>query len=349
MHDPGVRLLYFLLLIPLSWLSTRWLWEMACRFAGVSRQDVWKYRASLQHRPHAGWFLWGWLTSRPLHSRKTKLFLRLYLVGMAPSLIAAMLAVNGLFLRILDEILFYAGIFVPCVIAVSALAYVIYRRKYPDAFTEKNSLVAAQREFFSFLKNWIYKKEIEPYPNRYRGSRIKLVAQGVFSLLVVISVMVGLFLIILNASNPTKKPVTSQQMWDVLASQGYQPQDITQEVWESGSNLNRALRARDEDGFYFLFNDFNEEGGGNAQSVYRQVCELSRKGRDLSAYQQSEQAQGNYAFYTLQGNGTYLVCARVKNTVIYGSIPEEHAEALQEIMISIGYFDRKENSSGRLI
>lgn len=106
-------------MLPISWLARRWLWDLVCKTAGVTKQEVWRYRKKVSRTNYPGRQLYSWMLSNSKEQKNFKKSMILYQVGNALGVISINLAVLGFFTYSFDQLLNYVAII--CLIA--AIAY----------------------------------------------------------------------------------------------------------------------------------------------------------------------------------------------------------------------------------
>lgn len=107
-EDPIIRIIFFLILIPITWLSTRWIWKLICKTAGVTKEEILEYRKGRQGENNAGRSLSNWLLIKTDEPKKLRMLLNVYQICTIPSIICSGLAVFGLLTHTFDGILDWA-------------------------------------------------------------------------------------------------------------------------------------------------------------------------------------------------------------------------------------------------
>lgn len=156
---------------------------------------------------------------------------------------------------------------------------------------------------------------------------------------VALGALIGIIVIVFRITNNPKTPVTTDQVWDILESQGFEPVDTTQiykEDWgENGGILNHAVSTQTDDiSFDFFVFDSDE----SAEYVRRLYQAYIRDNRYFIPNVEIKEANSNYIFYSLKANGSYSVVIRVGNTLVFAYSNEENAEKIDNIILEMDYF-----------
>ena len=125
---PFLRLIFFFIMIPMSWLSLRWLWVLACNAAGVTRQEVRQHRMEISREgdePQGR--LYYWMVDKSPTPRKFKRLFAVYQLCFVPSLLCFNLALIGCLTHAFDGLLAIVGIVMPGIIVVSGFVGVLHR------------------------------------------------------------------------------------------------------------------------------------------------------------------------------------------------------------------------------
>jgi len=110
-----IRLGYFILMLPVNWLTRRWLWDLICKTAGVTKQEVWGYWKKVSRSNYPERQLCFWMLSNSKEQRNFKKYMILYQVGNILGVISINLAILSFFTHAFDQILNYTAII--CLIA----------------------------------------------------------------------------------------------------------------------------------------------------------------------------------------------------------------------------------------
>lgn len=121
-----IRIVYFLLLIPIHRLSLHWLWVQVCKTAGVTKQEIKEYRIENHQEINPQKKLYFWLVSKSSNPKKFKRLFTVYQFCTALSILCFSFAVFGCFTHAFDKVLDYIGIIMSGVPFVFGLAGVLY-------------------------------------------------------------------------------------------------------------------------------------------------------------------------------------------------------------------------------
>ncbi len=119
-----LRLLQFVLYIPLALLGRHWLWRAACRSAGAINKRLTRSKKTRKEQ-------FGWMVENSPRRRITKTILLLYQCSLLPEYISVVLAIAGCFTVKLDGLLNVLGIVIPGVIFAMGLAGAFLSRNPP--------------------------------------------------------------------------------------------------------------------------------------------------------------------------------------------------------------------------
>ena len=133
----------------------------------------------------------------------------------------------------------------------------------------------------------------------------------------------------------SKTPVTSEHLWEVLVSHGYEPTDVTDTyTYEDAAYLNRCF-GFEKDDLHFEFYDYNNKASAKNKSM--QMSAYLANHKKGYPYQERNTFVKNYSIYSLVSSGKYYVAIWVENTAVYAYCDEENAPLLGEIFSEIGY------------
>ena len=168
----------------------------------------------------------------------------------------------------------------------------------------------------------------------------KKVAKKVLPLLIFF-VIFGLCCYFLFSLNVPKTPATIEQVWDVLVSQGYEPQDITeqyhsQEENKQNSSLIQCISMQKED-IYFYFYSFNNRN--SATDAYGQFYWDIFYTRMSLPNAETDTKIANYGIYTLKTRTTYSATVYVDVTTVYAYSDVENRGEINKILEAIDYLN----------
>lgn len=154
---------------------------------------------------------------------------------------------------------------------------------------------------------------------------------------VTVLMMAVMFFLVFSTSDP-KTPATTEQVWKLLTSQGYEPQDLTNKYHAGYPNakerLNR-LTAIEKDDIRFDFYDFNNKN--SAVDIYGVAYSHLVTTKRRGSYVEYETSIANYHIYTLKSDGKYYVSIYVGTTAVYAYADAENEGKINEILFAIDY------------
>ncbi|NLX93218.1 MAG: hypothetical protein GXZ02_05045 [Clostridiales bacterium] len=92
-----ILVIAFILLMPMIWLSCRWIWTLVCEEAGVTKQEVRLYRIKINREMNPNRKVYPWMLSHSENPKKLKRLIRLYNACVIPNLLLLCLACANLF------------------------------------------------------------------------------------------------------------------------------------------------------------------------------------------------------------------------------------------------------------
>lgn len=333
MDENLIRLLYFLFLALLNRLSFHWIWNLACQSAGVTKQEVWRYRASIRHHKHTYRYLHSWLIGRSPNPKKTSRLLSLYSFHAIPIVLCINLAVLGFSTDIFDEILKYAAIIMPFIIAAITIIGIFYQKSTKKTENDLPDKKKPLTEQIKFILTLIFEKDVNTSSKKYKGNTTKFIVVNTVKLVVMISIIIGVFFLTLYFFTNPKTLATTEQVWNVLISNGYEPLDTTELYLDTYSNLKQSIGV-DTDNFHFEF--FTFKSSRKAEQANTQIFSFIHEAKYSPGIEYEESA-ANYSIYTLTVDGTYTILLRVGSTVVYAYAEEKNAATILNILQTIGY------------
>lgn len=156
---------------------------------------------------------------------------------------------------------------------------------------------------------------------------------------IALGTLIGIIMIVISTTNKPKTPVTTDQVWDILEAQGFEPVDTTQiykDDWgDSGNILKNSVSTQVDD---ISFNFFVFDSDKSAEYVRTLYLNYIRDNRYSIPNVEITEGISNYLLYTLKANGLYSVVIRVGNTLIFAYSDEENAEKINDIILEMKYF-----------
>lgn len=162
--------------------------------------------------------------------------------------------------------------------------------------------------------------------------------KGVIKLIVVLLLFGLLIWGILELTCKPKTPATSEQVWDAITAQGYDPQDITGSYYNHNSNFKNVLLkciAFEKDDIHFEFFDFNNDN--SSINIYSQAYSEIISKYNAAHSIEIEYRMANFTIYSLDSLGKYNVAIYVGNTAVYAYCDSENKLEINKILDAIDY------------
>lgn len=161
---------------------------------------------------------------------------------------------------------------------------------------------------------------------------------GAFAVVIVFVAFVVFFLWAL--STEPKAPATSDEVWTIIESQGYIPQDYTLEYHNTDDSFELSLIkciGYEKDDMFLQFFEFNNEN--NAIDIYGQAYQKITQ--RYNSWQKTEISHHNknYSLYFLDSKGKYNVAIHVGNTAVYAYCDSENKNEINKILSKIDYLE----------
>lgn len=161
---------------------------------------------------------------------------------------------------------------------------------------------------------------------------------GAFAVVIVFAAFVVFFLWAL--STEPKVPATSDEVWNFIELQGYEPEDYTELYHQSDvsfqNSLNKCVGFLHND-ISFEFFEFNNQN--SAENIYSQAYQKITK--KYNSWQKTEISHHNknYSLYFLDSKGKYNVAIHVGNTAVYAYCDSENKNEINKILDKIDYLE----------
>ncbi len=171
-------------------------------------------------------------------------------------------------------------------------------------------------------------------------TKVKEVIKGIIKIISVLSALALIILLILKIVIVPKTPVTSQQMWNIMVENGYEPKDITKWYYENDKNFKDTLIkciAFEKNDIHFEFYDFVNRNC--ATDVFAQLYSQIRRSKDVHYNITTHKDIANYCIYTIDDYDTYNVAIFVENTVVYAYSNSESKNDINILLDAIDYLN----------
>lgn len=172
------------------------------------------------------------------------------------------------------------------------------------------------------------------------SNRAKYDAKGFIKLALFVGLLIILAIVLINAFNVKKEPVTADSVYKIMEEQGYNPQDITNKYYEHDpafkDTLIKCVAFEDGD-IRFDYFEFNNQN--SAVSVYSQAYNDFIMQYDNVHKIETDNQMGNFSIYTLDSLGKYNVAIYVENTAVYANCDSESKNEINKILDAIDYLE----------
>ncbi|MBQ3602707.1 MAG: hypothetical protein IJA02_02560 [Clostridia bacterium] len=162
--------------------------------------------------------------------------------------------------------------------------------------------------------------------------------KGFLKLGVFLAFFVLMVWIILKIAVVPKEPVTSEQFYNILVEQGFEPQDITEEYYKFDEDYRSVLikcLATEKEDIKLVFFEFNNEN--SPKEIYQQaLADIKTKYNAIYKVETDHQV-ANHSIYTLDSLGKYNIAIYVGNTAISGYCNSENKNEINKILDAIDY------------
>ena len=123
-------IIYFLCMLPLSYLSRRWLWKQVCAAGGTTVEESRnKQREFAQQGGNWQLQYQSWIMENAPDIAKYNRLYKLYQFCLAPNLIFCFFSFTGLYTHALDKVLVIGMVIVPIVIVVTSVVGAIHKKQ----------------------------------------------------------------------------------------------------------------------------------------------------------------------------------------------------------------------------
>ncbi len=161
---------------------------------------------------------------------------------------------------------------------------------------------------------------------------------GSFAAVIVFVAFIVFFIWALLAE--PKTPATSDEVWRVIESQEYVPQDYTSGYHNADNSFKQSLIrcvGFEKDDIFFQFFEFNNKY--SAIDIYGQAYQKITQ--RYNSWQKTEISHHNknYSLYFLDSMGKYNVAIHVGNTAVYAYSDSENMNEINKILDKIDYLE----------
>ena len=158
--------------------------------------------------------------------------------------------------------------------------------------------------------------------------------KGIIKLIIFLAILAGIIYAVFMIAIVPKTPATTEQVWDVLVSLGYEPKDVTEQQIEQDSSLTKGISV-ENDNLHFEFYNFDNKN--SAINVYSTAHSLIIRTKMSFPRVEVKTSRANYTIYSLEAGGEYSVAIYVGTTAVYAYCDAEHRSEIDKILVDIGY------------
>ncbi len=162
---------------------------------------------------------------------------------------------------------------------------------------------------------------------------------------VVVAFFIAFFIFcFITLHSEPKTPATSDEVWNFIELQGYEPEDYTELYHQSDvsfqNSLNKCVGFLHND-ISFEFFEFNNQN--SAENIYSQAYQkITKKYNSWQKNEISHHSQ-NYSLYFLNSMDKYNVAIYVGNTAVYAYCDSENMNEIDSILDKIDYLTSGNN------
>ena len=160
---------------------------------------------------------------------------------------------------------------------------------------------------------------------------------GLILLILLFLIMFGVFV---GVTGNKKTPVTAEQIESIMISQGYEPEDVTQQYHkqdsESKKHLQKCIYFENSD-IHFEFFELNSNS--MAQKIYSQFHRKIVDNYNASHIIETENKKANYVIYTLDNGKRYNVAIYDGHTAVYAYCNSKNKNEINKILDAIDYLE----------
>ncbi len=167
---------------------------------------------------------------------------------------------------------------------------------------------------------------------------VKTGFRGIVILIIVLLLFGILIFGVLEFTTKPKSPATSDNVWDTIVLQGYQPEEITEKYHNQDSESQNSLLkciAFEHSDIHFEFFELNSDS--MAQNIYSQFHRKIVDNYNSSHIIETENKKANYVIYTLDNGERYNVAIYVGHTAVYAYCNSENKNEIDKILDAIDY------------
>lgn len=315
-----------------SYLSSRWVLNAVYNSSGISKEEVYSYRASVSRSKHAGRRLNNWIMSRAEDPVATRKYLNLYTFATASAAFYGSITFIAIISdgEAISKIHIIAGIALLLFYAVLFFAGIRYKAVNGDFGSIKDDA----GEYVDFIKRETDKEYEE------RGNTKGKIFIGAVAFLVFIMIFIAVA--VPKWTNPPIEAASYDYMWELCEDMNcltYDNLEKYREDWEDNGEEKKLLKAMSADNSEILveFYEFIEDS--YAKNISSQFIEAYRKTDGYDTDNEILETHANYNIYVYSNDETVIKIYRVDKTMLLLKYPKDKKPVADGLLVNIGYKD----------
>ncbi|MBE6587264.1 MAG: hypothetical protein E7647_02480 [Ruminococcaceae bacterium] len=334
MIEDVIKLGLLIIVIVCSYLSSRWVLNAVYRSAGLTKEEVFSYRASVSRSKHSGRRLNSWILQNSKNPSSTQKYINLYTFATAAGAFYASLTFIAIIVdsAVLFKIHIAAGI---ALLLFYAFLFVS-GNQYKKAKEDKGSIKSDTEDYVDFIKR---KTEEE---REKSGAGKKNLFVGIIELIIIIGLMVFIVVAVTKCTNAPMTATSYSAVWDAAEDMDCLTFDTLEKYradWKDNEEEKRLLKAlsADKNGLVIEYFEFLEDT--YAKNIMSQWIDALREKEGYDEDRETLDSRGNYNIFVYSNEKTVLKMYRVDKTLLIIQYPKNEKPAADEFLVNIGYKD----------
>lgn len=328
-----IKLLLLALVAICSYLSSRWVLNAVYKSSGVTKEEVFSYRASVSRSKHAGRRLNNWIISRAENPATTRKYLNLYTFATASAALYGSITFIAVISdgEAISKIHIIAGIALLLFYSVLFFVGIRYKAKIGDC----SSISDDAKEYVDFIKREA-DKECEE-----RGSIKGKLIIGACAVLVF--GMIFIAVAVPKWANPPIEATSYDTVWELCEDMNcltYDKLEKYREDWKDNGEEKKLLKAMsaDNSSIHIEFYEFIEES--YAKNITSQFIDFFREKQGYDRDKEIIETYANFNIYVYSDDETVTKMYRVDNTLLILKYPKDKKPVADELLVNIGYKEK---------
>lgn len=332
MAEDIIKIGMMILVAICSYVSSRWVLNAVYKSSGITKEEIFSYRASVSRSKHAGRRLSRWILSHSQNPIATRKYLNLYTFATASAALYGSLTFIAI---IVDEgALLKIHFIVGLVLILFYIVLLFAGNRYKDKNGDCGSIRDDAREYVDFIKRETDKEYEE------RGNTKGKIFIGAVAFLVFIMIFIAVA--VPKWTNPPIEAASYDYMWELCEDMNcltYDNLEKYREDWGDNGEEKKLLKAMSADNSEILveFYEFIEDS--YAKNISSQFIEAYRKTDGYDTDNEILETHANYNIYVYSNDETAIKIYRVDNTMLLLKYPKDKKPVADEILVNIGYKD----------